>query len=216
MISEEAAEKLVAVHDEVHPLILARKFDEACTLVTRRRDEALANLQSEVAASLSSFLATCLTMTRRDGEALIAAEMAEALDPSSVEAKMSSARVLLNFIGDPGRARTKAERLMQMVPAGDPFRYGVLALFGTALARSGDIPGAVAVFHEMTTPEMLTGLRSADYVGVFDLQVVSELVRAGVAKEECRRYLEVVSSVPTEWPHIQRQLAELLAAVKDV
>ncbi|MDQ6802411.1 MAG: hypothetical protein M3041_16475 [Acidobacteriota bacterium] len=216
MISEEAAEKLVAVHDEVHPLILARKFDEACTLVTRRRDEALADFQTELAASLSSFLSTCLTMTRRDGEALIAAETAETLDPSSVEAKMSSAHVLLNFIGDPERARAKAEQLMQMVPAGDPLRYGVLALFGTALARSGDVQAAVAVFHEMTSPEMLSGLRSADNVGAFDLQVVNELVRAGVAKEECRRYLEVVRSVPTEWPHIQRQLAELLAAVKEV
>jgi hypothetical protein len=216
MISDEAAEKWLAVHDEVQPLIRACKFNEACALLTRRRDEAAAQSETELAASLSSFLATCLTMTRRDSEALIAAEIAETLDPSSVQAKMSSARVLLNFIGDPERARTKAEQLMQIVPAGDPFRYGVLALFGTALARCGDVQAAVAVFHEMTSAEMLAGLRSAEYVGVFDLQVVNELIRAGVAKEECRRYLEVVRSVPNEWPHIQRQLAELLAAVKDV
>ncbi|HYC60025.1 MAG TPA: hypothetical protein VEK79_10730 [Thermoanaerobaculia bacterium] len=216
MISDEVAEKWLAVHDEVQPLVLAHKFDEACALLTRRRDDAAAELQNELAASLSSFLATCLTMTQRDSEALIAAETAERLDPSSVEAKMSSARVLLNFIGDPERARTKAEELLGMVPAGNPLRYGTLALFGTALARSGHVQAAVGVFHEMTSPEMLAGLRSAEYVGVFDLELVNELVRAGVAKEECRRYLEVVRSVPNEWPHIQRQLDELLAAVTNV
>lgn len=171
MSTDEAAEKWLAVHDEVQPLIRAHRFDEACALLTRRRDDAAAERDNELAASLSTLLATCLTMARRDGEALIAAEAAETIDPSSIDAKLSLARILLNFTGDPERARAKAGQVLAMLPAGDPFRYGALALFGTAAARCGDIDGALRVFREMTTPANLAGLRSADYVGAYDLQV---------------------------------------------
>jgi tetratricopeptide (TPR) repeat protein len=213
MTSEEATEECLALQDEVHSLILARRFDEACALVRMRRDEAAGKAENELAASLSTFLATCLTMTRRDEEALIAAQAAEDLDPASVEAKLSVARILLNFIGDPDRARAKAEQALSTLAAAHPhFRYGALALLGTARARCGDLEGAIAVFHDMTAPEILAGHLSAAYIGVFDLQVVAELVRAGVAKADCRSYLRLLMTVPNLQPRMQRQLDELLAA----
>ena len=114
-------------------------------------------------------------MDRRDEEALVAAETAEKLDLSSIDAKLSTIRILLNYVPQPARARAKAEEVVNTLSSDDHFTYGALALLGTARARCGDVDGAVAVFREMTTPEMLDQLRSAEYVGVFDLQVVSVL-----------------------------------------
>jgi hypothetical protein len=217
MTSEEAIDACLAVQDEVQSLLRARKYDESCALLTERRDEAMRQSENELAADLSTLLATCLTITGRDEEALIAAQAAEVLDPSSIEAKLCVVRLLLHSIGDPERARAKAEQVLSaFTPEDRPFRYGGLALLGTARARCGDLAGAVDVFHEMTTEEMLGGLVAADYVGVFDLQVVTELVRAGVGKDDCRRYLRLVQSVPNPSPALGRQLDALLAAVEEV
>jgi hypothetical protein len=213
-VTDEDAEELIRVHDEIAPFFRERRFDQACEVVRGHRDRAAESGANEKASALSELLATCLTMVSRNTEALDAARRAEALAPTSTAAKLATARILLHFIDSPAEALSKTEEVVTELGPNDASRYGALSLHGTALARCGNLAGALAVFREMTSPEMLRRLQAADYVGVYDLAVVDELVKARVALDDCRAYLKIVRAVPSGWPHLERKLAELLQATK--
>jgi hypothetical protein len=195
-MTDEENQQLLELHDRLRPFFRSRRFAEACSLIREKRTEALNNGRNEQASSLSGLLATCLTMDRRDTEALAVAREGEAIDPNRVEAKVEVARILLNFANEPHEAKRKAEEALRSMKEEHHDRYAALALLGTARARCGDIDGAIEIFLEMTSERLLNSLRASNYIGVFDLTVVEELVKAGAVRDECRRYLQLVASVP--------------------
>lgn len=214
-MTEEENEEIVRVHEQLGPLFRSRRFAEACDIVRDRREQALVSGRHEQASSFSELLATCLTMASRDAEALQAARDAERIEPNSLEAKLTTARILLNYADSPNEALAKLREAMRVMPAEFHGRYAALALLGTALARTGDVEGAISVFREMTTPEVLQRLAAGHYYGVYDLSLVYALVTAGVAKAECRQYLDIVKTAPGGWPHLQRKLDEMIELTRD-
>jgi len=214
VLSETQYVSLASLHEELSSFFKSRRFAEAADLLRERRETEMRAAELEMASAISSMLATVLTMDSRDAEALEAAREAERLDPASVEPKLKIAYLLLRYGDAPPPAPQKTSEVMPSVERSDPHWYKALALHGTALARTGDTEGTLGVFRTMTSPELMEQLRRAEYVGVYDLSVVSELVSAKVALPECRRYLEVVAQAPPEWPHLRQQLEKLLAETR--
>jgi hypothetical protein len=212
-MTDDDAAVVLELHEEVRPLFRSRQFAEACAKIRTRRDAASEAGKKELASNLSGFLATCLTMDSRDEEAEAAAREGEELDPSSPQAKLITARILLHFRNAPLAARAKVDEFFEHSSPDDPERYSAWALLGTARARAGDLAGAIEVFRKMTEPPVLNALKRAEYIGVFDLTVVEELIKHRVAREECRQYLEFVSGIATERPHIRERLSMLRLAV---
>jgi tetratricopeptide (TPR) repeat protein len=203
-------------YDEMMTLVLARKYEEAISLLEAAIQASLTQKKQEKAASYSGLLSTAFGLAHRDHDSLNASLGAERLDPTNPHYKISTATILLQNIHDAAGARLKAEEAVSLTPSGDPFRYGAIAVLGAARLATGDVDGALAAFAENTSPETMAALRKAEYAGVYDLGLVHALVGAGVAPRECETYLREVRAVAISSGYSEaaiRDIDKLLARI---
>jgi hypothetical protein len=209
MLTDDENEELCRLHETLPPLFRARAFGDAAALLREQRDS---QQNAEMASNISRLLANVLTMAGNDDAALEEARRAESLAPDDLQSKLCTARILLDYQRRPVEALEKTSEVINQLDRTHYLRYETLSLHGSALARVGNLEGAVEVFRELSDPATLVEHAKANYAGVFDLRVVSDLVFARVALPECRRYLEFVRAQESVWPHLEKQLEQLLAA----
>jgi hypothetical protein len=171
------------------------RFQDAAELLENARDRALASNCPEEAASYSGLLSTWLAILNRDQDAYAASQEAERLAPTESHCVVHSADLLLRHLHDPEAALEKLDALLRHLPTDDPSRYHALSLLGQAKPATGDADAALALFREITSPEMMQRLEHAEYAGVYDLGFVHALIGHGLASDECRDYLVAVRRV---------------------
>jgi tetratricopeptide (TPR) repeat protein len=215
-MTDDENEELLQIHDQLSTFFRKRQFDDACRFASESRQRALDAGKIEQASELSGILATCLSLAKKDDEALVVAREAEQIDPTRPDAKLGTAYLLLHYADEPHEALGKVESALTEIGPEHPSWYRALALLGTARARAGNLDAALATFREMTAPDVLQNLAAANYAGVYDLSVVEELVKAGRANDETRRYLEIVRAAPQPSGSVGKKISELLAALERV
>jgi len=121
-VESEEHDRWQSTYDQMMQMVLARRYEDAVSLIQAARDSALQESDRQEAASYAHLLSTCLTLVKRDAEAVEACEQAEAFDPANVQYKVTTATLFLENRNSPERALAKAEEAVALAPPGNLFR----------------------------------------------------------------------------------------------
>jgi predicted Zn-dependent protease len=116
-------------------------------------------------------------------------ESAEADEPSNAYHKLTTANQLMNT-GRPAEALGKLDAAANALPDNPSVRHEYHELRGIAQIQLGKIDEAMREFRMMSAPSLVSAVMPASLA----LDLATLLIREGVARDECVRYLSQVKT----------------------
>jgi len=169
------------VMEETKPLIRRGAFETAAAMVAAARDGASGPSE---AASLSVIAGSYFSAAGNDSQALALHEEAERLAPGEPNYPLATARQLMRMHRW-DVARSRIEEVLALTDLGAVGRHRALAALCLLEVRSGSADDALrtlASAHRVAQENSLS-------IDEWDLDAVSELVKAGNRHEACAEYL---------------------------
>jgi tetratricopeptide (TPR) repeat protein len=168
-------------------LLGQKNVDGAIDLLQRARSAARSRRDSASASHFSSLIGSLHLSEGRVAEALREYESAEADEPSNAYHKLTNANRLLDA-ERPAEALQKLDAVAGALPDNPSIRHGYHALRGEAQMQLGKIDEAVHEFRMMSAPSLVSAVMPVS----LDLDLAALLIREGILRDECLRYLRHV------------------------
>lgn len=172
--------------DAAQPALFARDYETASAAIRNALHDALAENRRDDAATLSSILATYLSLGGDYDAAYTAYRQAADLQPDEPDHELAIGRHLFFQMNRFDEARSKVEQVLEAQTSDPVVRHKSAALLGRFAIAEDSLNRAAA--HLDHAREIAA---SADIPPPrWDLELVKRLVSAGADQEGCRRYLE--------------------------
>jgi tetratricopeptide (TPR) repeat protein len=170
-------------------LLGQKNVDGAIEVLRQAQSAARSRHDSAAAGHFSSLIGSLHLSEGRVAEALGEYESAEADEPSNAYLKLATANQLLNA-GRPAEALRKLDVAGDILPDNPSIRHGYHALRGETQMQLGKIDEALREFRIMSAPSLVSDVMPVSLA--LDLAVL--LMKKGVARDECLRYLGQVKA----------------------
>lgn len=194
-----------AVYLAAVKLMGQRRFDEAEKLLRSSRNAARDRNDARAAATLSSFLGSCLMADGRYKEALDAYLDAESDSPDDPFLKMLTASHLQRYLGQSNEALSKLILAMPELNKQKSAYHAAQSLLGEIYLSSGRIDEAHSAFTRMAARDVIEGLASPSLA----LYLVERLIEAEQLPSGTEEYLDwVISRASVEGNNEVSRMAE--------
>jgi len=191
--NEEIKDPFEKVLRAAHALMRRKEGEEACQVLARAKEEALARKDLDEAALYSSVRGSYLVAMGRDEEASEAYSQAEAMSQGNPHYQLTTARHLVSAMSQPGIALQKVDSALDQLDqtAGNAaLSQDARAVRGLALLALGEPEKATIELSTMHRLLAETDLPSLSC----DLTLVEALCRQPSARRICSRYLKLVEA----------------------
>jgi tetratricopeptide (TPR) repeat protein len=174
------------VLDSVQPFVSRGDFASACGLVSKAIAESLNAGRSEDAATLSSILASFLSISGANESALEAFERAEILDPANLHHSLATARHRLTKLKKIDTAEEKALTILKV--AGNDYQliHTALTVLGQCALAKGNLDKAASYLRQAQN----TAIEGDIHPSTWDYFLVDQIARIDAKNETGRAYAQ--------------------------
>jgi tetratricopeptide (TPR) repeat protein len=187
---EDDDDKIRPVMDSVQPFVANRDFTHAAQLVRKAVVEALDEGRREDAATLSSILASFLTVSGDYASALQAFEQAEILEPTNLHHALATARHMLTKLGDVDAAEAKVIDVLASAGNDHHLAHNAASTLGQCSLAKGNLDKALSELRHAQS----AAIEGDIHPGAWDFFLIEEIARIEPGNETCRSYAEKLLS----------------------